>query len=983
MHADAMPDADRATLARPADVAARLVSLDPQRRESVAQRIAPSSLERQRSVRDEAGDRRPRSVRELRILVVDAMRRSRRRARASVPCASLPDLLRAGDLVVVNDAATLPARCAARTASGRARSSCASSARRMLRRQRARLHGGAARQRRLPHATEHRPPPPRGRAGRHPHARRRLVAHVDALSVLSTVSFTSSSRCASRSRSLANMGRALPRRPARAVCTRAGSRSRSGTCRTPRRRGRGRSRCRRRAARSTSRTLLALRRARHRGRARHPRGRPVGDGRPGDRRALPLPERYEVARGHGARGDRAKARGGRVIAIGTSVVRALESAASAASRVSRAWGRALRAASGVTDLLLGPETERAVVDAVLTGVHESDTTHFTLLKAFADRATLDDALASAVSRGAPRPRVRRRMARLGSACVARVARASTPLAPRRCRSCAVRLRCYSRGVKFVHAADLHIDSPLRGLDRVRGRAGRAPARRHATRAREPRRALHRGASGVPPPRRRRLRRRAGRTTPPASSSPRRWRACARRTIPVVIVRGNHDAASSVTQGAASARQRARARRRRSPRRIELDDAGVAVHGQSFAQRATTDDLAARYPDARAAARFNIGLLHTCVDGREGHEPLRARRRSRRCARRATTTGRSATCTRARCSRPSRGSSSPATSRGGTRSETGPKGASVVTVDGNVVQSVEHRALDVVRWELLVRSTRASRDRRARGRRSRRATRSPKHGRGVDGSRARGAGRRAGQHARQRRDPHAIGALRQRAPRRGDRRARRRPSWLEKMVVQHARDRSTSIGSARRRAPIGHLARRLAAIKADPKELAELVAVLAELDKKLPAELREGEGALVSREPATLRAIARRRRADAPAAPPRGADAVRRRSADAPRRSSSSSRTGRFAGSRSTSPRPGLHVVLGRNEAGKSTTLRAITGLLYGIDTKTPDAHVHKFGDLRIGGVLDDGARPRASASCVARAARTRCSTSAGRPSTRA
>ncbi len=48
---------------------------------------------------------------------------------------------------------------------------------------------------------------------------------------------------------------------------------------------------------------------------------------------------------------------------------------------------------------------------------------------------------------------------------------------------------------------------------------------------------------------------------------------------------------------------------------------------------------------------------------------------------------------------------------------------------------------------------------------------------------------------------------------------------------------------------------------------------------------------------------------------------------------------------------GLHVVFGRNEAGKSTTLRAITGLLYGIERSTPDAHVHKPADLRIGGVL--------------------------------
>lgn len=49
--------------------------------------------------------------------------------------------------------------------------------------------------------------------------------------------------------------------------------------------------------------------------------------------------------------------------------------------------------------------------------------------------------------------------------------------------------------------------------------------------------------------------------------------------------------------------------------------------------------------------------------------------------------------------------------------------------------------------------------------------------------------------------------------------------------------------------------------------------------------------------------------------------------------------------------PGVHLVFGRNEAGKSTTLRAITGLLYGIDVRTRDAHVHKATDLRIGGTL--------------------------------
>jgi len=70
--------------------------------------------------------------------------------------------------------------------------------------------------------------------------------------------------------------------------------------------------------------------------------------------------------------------------------------------------------------------------------------------------------------------------------------------------------------------------------------------------------------------------------------------------------------------------------------------------------------------------------------------------------------------------------------------------------------------------------------------------------------------------------------------------------------------------------------------------------------------------------------------------------------------------GPFRGLELDLSKPGIHVVFGRNEAGKSTTLRAITGLLYGIDVHTPDAHVHKPGDLRVGGVLvaDDGTRLR-------------------------
>lgn len=53
-------------------------------------------------------------------------------------------------------------------------------------------------------------------------------------------------------------------------------------------------------------------------------------------------------------------------------------------------------------------------------------------------------------------------------------------------------------------------------------------------------------------------------------------------------------------------------------------------------------------------------------------------------------------------------------------------------------------------------------------------------------------------------------------------------------------------------------------------------------------------------------------------------------------------------------RGGLDVVYGPNEAGKSTTLRGISGLLFGIPEKTTDAHRHAMNELRIGGLIEDG-----------------------------
>jgi exonuclease SbcC len=54
----------------------------------------------------------------------------------------------------------------------------------------------------------------------------------------------------------------------------------------------------------------------------------------------------------------------------------------------------------------------------------------------------------------------------------------------------------------------------------------------------------------------------------------------------------------------------------------------------------------------------------------------------------------------------------------------------------------------------------------------------------------------------------------------------------------------------------------------------------------------------------------------------------------------------------------LHVIYGPNEAGKSSALRAMTDLRFGIPLRSPDDFVHPAGDMRIGGVfIDQTGRP--------------------------
>ena len=98
---------------------------------------------------------------------------------------------------------------------------------------------------------------------------------------------------------------------------------------------------------------------------------------------LPFDEPYDLPEATVQAIAAARAHGGRIVALGTTVTRALEHAA--------ALGHGLRAGPGVATQRLGPHSRLRVVDAIVTGTHEPGSSHHELLHAFAAPAVLDRA----------------------------------------------------------------------------------------------------------------------------------------------------------------------------------------------------------------------------------------------------------------------------------------------------------------------------------------------------------------------------------------------------------------------------------------------------------------------------------------------------------------------------------------------------------------------------------------------------------------
>ena len=243
---------------------------------------------------------------------------------------------------------------------------------------------------------------------------------------------------------------------------------------------------------------------------------------------------------------------------------------------------------------------------------------------------------------------------------------------------------------FLHAADLHLDSPLRGLDpeapceRIR-RATRDALVNMVDFAREKQVAFVLLAGDL------------------YDGDWKDWRTgqflvqqlgrLIREGIEVIAISGNHDADQVLTRkllipgllGAAK------------PHTRRLERVPVAVHGQGFDVPAVKTNLALGYP-APIDGLFNIGLLHTAC-GSSAHENYAPCSVDDLVRRGYDYWALGHVHTRAELSREP-WIVFPGNIQGRHINEEGPRGATLVTVHDNRVASAEHHALDVLRWQRL-------------------------------------------------------------------------------------------------------------------------------------------------------------------------------------------------------------------------------------------------------------------------------------------
>ncbi|WP_147532303.1 metallophosphoesterase family protein [Bacillus marasmi] len=249
---------------------------------------------------------------------------------------------------------------------------------------------------------------------------------------------------------------------------------------------------------------------------------------------------------------------------------------------------------------------------------------------------------------------------------------------------------------FIHAADIHLDSPLKGLEQYEG----APVEKIRNATRDAFNNLVETA----------IERRVSFVIIAGDLYDGDWKdyntglfftrqmiRLQKENIKVFLIRGNHDAASIISRELKLPNNVYEFSTKRAET-VVIDELGVAIHGQGFASKAVEENLAKKYP-SRIEGHLNIGILHTSATGHEGHENY------------------------APCSiedmkekgydywalghihiREFLSEKDPVilfagNIQGRHIKETGEKGCSLVEVSNGEINSVTHLPLDVLRWEL--------------------------------------------------------------------------------------------------------------------------------------------------------------------------------------------------------------------------------------------------------------------------------------------
>ena len=253
-------------------------------------------------------------------------------------------------------------------------------------------------------------------------------------------------------------------------------------------------------------------------------------------------------------------------------------------------------------------------------------------------------------------------------------------------------------MRFIHAADVHLDSPLLGLDSYEG----APieAIRRATRL-----ALERLVDLA-------IAEHVALVLLAGDLYDGDWRDASTGLffiaqmsrldhlgIPVVVISGNHDAASRIT-GKLPYPKNVHVLPVDRADTIPFDALRIAVHGQGYARQVEDRNLAANYPQP-LPGYFNIGLMHTALEGREGHEPYAPCTLSELIAKGYDYWALGHVHRRESVN----GSNHPRVEYPGNLQgrhirETGPKGCLLVTIGTDGRSEPEFRPLDVFRWVLL-------------------------------------------------------------------------------------------------------------------------------------------------------------------------------------------------------------------------------------------------------------------------------------------